>query len=66
MKKNSARKNRNNDWNGCRLTAPERQSTHKLQEAAVEQGMSNLLADGVKKARRGDVSMDEVLRVVTL
>lgn len=37
---------------------------HRLQQAAVVEGMATLLDDGLAKARRGEVSLDEVLRVV--
>ena len=39
---------------------------HTLQKAAIEDGMNTLLDDGLRKARRGEVSLDEVLRVVNL
>jgi len=39
---------------------------HRIQQMAVKQGMTNLLADRLTKARQGDVSLDEVLRVVNL
>ena len=38
--------------------------THVLRAMAREKGMRSLLDDGLEKARRGDVSLAEVLRVV--
>ncbi len=38
--------------------------THELQAIAVEKGMKTLLTDGLDKARSGEVSLAEVLRVV--
>ena len=38
---------------------------YRLHQAAIPEGMATLLDDGVAKARRGEVSMDEVLRVVS-
>jgi general secretion pathway protein E len=38
--------------------------THVLHKIALAKGMKTLLEDGLEKARRGDVSLDEVLRVV--
>ncbi len=39
---------------------------HKLHHAAAALGMTTLLDDGLAKARLGEVSLDEVLRVVTI
>lgn len=38
--------------------------THELHKIALRKGMKTLLNDGLEKARRGEVSLDEVLRVV--
>jgi type II secretory ATPase GspE/PulE/Tfp pilus assembly ATPase PilB-like protein len=38
--------------------------THQLRALAVEKGMKTLLDDGLSKARQGEVSLAEVLRVV--
>jgi len=38
--------------------------THLLQTVAREQGLPTLLDDGLAKARKGDCSLEEVLRVV--
>jgi general secretion pathway protein E len=38
--------------------------THQLNALATSRGMQTLLDDGLEKARRGDVSIAEVLRVV--
>jgi general secretion pathway protein E len=42
-----------------------RKLSHQLQEAAREEGMGSLLEDGLAKARAGQVSLQEVLRVVS-
>ena len=39
--------------------------THVIHQTAVKQGMRTLLADGLDKARKGEISLDELLRVVT-
>lgn len=41
-------------------------SEEKLQEAAVARGMNTLRADGIRKARQGLTSLEEVMRVVFL
>jgi len=37
--------------------------SERLRELAVSQGMTTLAADGVRRAARGDTTLDEVLRV---
>ena len=37
-------------------------STEQLQQIAVEQGMTTIAADGVRKAAAGETTLDEVLR----
>jgi type IV pilus assembly protein PilB len=46
-----------------RLTV-ERASSEAIRQLSVEQGMQALRDDGLEKARRGDTSIEEVLRVV--
>jgi type IV pilus assembly protein PilB len=46
-----------------RLTV-ERASSDMIRQVAAEQGMQALRDDGLEKARRGDTSIEEVLRVV--
>jgi type IV pilus assembly protein PilB len=46
-----------------RLTV-ERASSDMIRQVAAEQGMQSLRDDGLEKARRGDTSIEEVLRVV--
>ena len=46
-----------------RLTV-ERASSDAIRQMAAEQGMQALRDDGLEKARRGDTSIEEVLRVV--
>jgi general secretion pathway protein E len=38
---------------------------HQIHQAAVREGMITLLEDGLGKARRGEVSLDDVLRTVS-
>ncbi len=40
--------------------------THRIHAAATEKGMATLMIDGLDKARQGLVSLDEVLRVVSV
>jgi type IV pilus assembly protein PilB len=44
--------------------AVERASSDIIQTVAIEQGMTTLKDDGLEKARRGQTSIEEVLRVV--
>jgi type IV pilus assembly protein PilB len=46
-----------------RLTV-ERASSDAVRSVAIEQGMSTLKDDGLEKARNGETSIEEVLRVV--
>ena len=46
-----------------RLTV-ERASSDAVRMIAIEQGMSTLKDDGLEKARKGETSIEEVLRVV--
>ena len=46
-----------------RLTV-ERASSDMIRQVSTEQGMQGLREDGLEKARRGDTSIEEVLRVV--
>jgi len=38
-------------------------STEKLQAIAVSQGMRTLAADGIRRAAKGETTLDEVIRV---
>ncbi|MFA6527790.1 MAG: GspE/PulE family protein, partial [Candidatus Babeliales bacterium] len=42
----------------------EAQTTEKLRELAVEQGMTTLMDDGIKKVEQGLISLDELFAVV--
>jgi type IV pilus assembly protein PilB len=44
--------------------AVERASSDQIRHVAIEQGMSTLKDDGLEKARRGQTSIEEILRVV--
>lgn len=39
-------------------------SAHEIKQIAIEGGMTTMLEDGVAKARRGETTIEEVLRVV--
>ena len=42
----------------------ERPSSDRIHRAAVEKGMTTLLQSGVGMAKRGETSLDEVLRML--
>jgi general secretion pathway protein E len=46
-----------------RLLVHERATAQKIQEAATDAGMISMYHDGLRKARQGVTSLDEVIRV---
>ena len=44
----------------------EGEPTHRIEKLAIAEGMRTLFEHGIKRAREGDIPIDEVLRVLAI
>nr|NIM07246.1 hypothetical protein [Armatimonadota bacterium]NIO98727.1 hypothetical protein [Armatimonadota bacterium] len=43
-----------------------RASVEEIRQAAIKKGMTTMFADGIYKAMTGEISVEEVLRVLSI